>query len=76
MDHQYETRGVSGQVNASVSYLVNQQLGHLYVVVERRQVQGGVTVIFLLIYDPGPRQLGQQHTHGTDQRGRKRGTEG
>ena len=54
-----------------MSYLVNQQLGHLHVVVECGQMQGGVTIVLLLVYDPGPWQLGQQHTHGTATRERE-----
>ena len=50
-------------------YLVHQQLGHLHVGVEGGQVQGCVTIILLLIYDPGPGQLGQQHSHVTAERG-------
>lgn len=52
-------------------YLVHQQLGHLHVVVEGGQVQRGVTIVLLLIYDPGPWQLGQQHAHSTAPRMRR-----
>lgn len=53
-------------------YLVHQQLGHLHVVVKRSQVQCGVSVVLLLVYDPRPRQLGQQHTHRTAKKARDR----
>lgn len=39
-------------------YLVHQQLSHLHVVVESSQVQCGVTIVLLLIYNPRPREFG------------------
>lgn len=39
-------------------YLVHEQLSHLHMVVECSQVQCGVTVILLLVYNPRPRQFG------------------
>lgn len=53
-------------------YLVHQQLSHLHMVVEGSQVQCGVTIVLLLVYDPRPWQFGQQHTHGTAPRKRER----
>ncbi len=46
----------------------DEELGNFDVIVERGQVKGCVSVIFLLIDDPRARKLGQQHAHGTAER--------
>jgi len=45
---------------------VDEQFGHLNVVVERGEMQCGVAVILLLIYHPLTWDLGQQDTHRTE----------
>lgn len=45
--------------------MVDEKLGDFDVVVEGREMESSVAVVFLLVHDPRPGQLGQQRPHGT-----------